>query len=310
MSEDPRSLRPGTNDPDTGRGRGSRRRKRRDLPGFTSLLPHILTTCNLAAGFYAILKAGEGQYDRAAVALIVGAVFDGLDGRAARMAHVTSRFGVEYDSIADTVTFGVAPAVLAFNAGAFDELGWTGWVMAFIYTACAALRLARFNVSPGRYRGRFEGLPSPPAAGMVLSTVLFTGYLRENGLPPGVPATLAAMGLALLGLLMVTSIPYRNFKEIRLRGSYRSIVLMVVGFAVIIARPEVTLFLIGIVYVFSGPVEVFYRWKTGQGLEEIAPPDESPDAILATGGPGAVGLDTDVRSDDASPQGGHGSSSE
>ena len=128
-------------------GRRARRRRRREIPGFTTLLPHILTTCNLAAGFYAILKAGEGQYERAAFALIVGAVFDGLDGRAARMAHVTSRFGVEYDSIADTVTFGVAPAVLAFNAGAFRELGWTGWVMAFIFTACAALRLARFNVS-------------------------------------------------------------------------------------------------------------------------------------------------------------------
>ena len=269
----------GQEEPESARGRRMRRRHRREIPGFTALLPHILTTCNLAAGFYAILKAGEGEYERAAVALIVGAIFDGLDGRVARMAHATSRFGVEYDSIADTVTFGVAPAVLAFNAGAFGELGWTGWVMAFIFTACAALRLARFNVSPGRYRGRFEGLPSPPAAGMVLSTVLFTGYLRENGMPPGVPATLAAMGLALLGLLMVTSIPYRNFKELRLRGSYRTIVLMVVGFAVIIALPQVTLFLIGIVYVSSGPIELFYRWRTGQGLEEIAPPDESPDAI-------------------------------
>lgn len=283
---------------DPPRGRRARRRKRRELPGFTTLLPHILTTCNLAAGFYAILKAGEGQYERAAVALIVGAVFDGLDGRAARMAHATSRFGVEYDSIADTVTFGVAPAVLAFNVGAFDELGWTGWVMAFMYTACAALRLARFNVSPGRYRGRFEGLPSPPAAGMVLSTVLFTGYLREIGMPAGIPATIAAMGLAMLGLLMVTSIPYRNFKDVRLRGSYRSIVLMVVGFAVIIALPQVTLFLIGIVYVSSGPIEVWYRWKTGQGLEEIAPPDESPDAILEAAAPHSEG----------SPPGGAGSS--
>ena len=100
--------------------------------------------------------------------LIFAAVFDILDGRLARLSGTTSRFGFEYDSIADTVSFGVAPAVLAFNAGQFHELGWTGWVMGFMFTAGAALRLARFNVTPQRYPGRFEGLPSPAAAGMVL----------------------------------------------------------------------------------------------------------------------------------------------
>jgi CDP-diacylglycerol--serine O-phosphatidyltransferase len=241
------------------------------------LLPHLLTTANLAAGFYAIVKAGEGDFERAAVALIVAAVFDVLDGRAARYGQTTSRFGLEYDSIADTVSFGVAPAVLAFNAGAFYELGWTGWVMAFIYMACAALRLARFNVSPGRFPGRFEGLPSPAAAGIILTTVLFSDWLRESGLPFGVPATLVALGVALVGILMVTPIPYRSFKEARLRGSYWNVVLMVMVSTVILMRPELTLFVIAYAYAFSGPVEVIWRRRVGRPLVPIPAPGRDSD---------------------------------
>ena len=115
-----------------------------------TLLPNLFTTANLAAGFYSIVQSGEGEFERAAVALIFAAVFDILDGRLARLAHATSRFGSEYDSIADTVWFGVAPALLAFNAEQLHVLGWTGWVMGFMFTAGAALRLARFNVKPLR----------------------------------------------------------------------------------------------------------------------------------------------------------------
>jgi len=251
---------------ETPRRRG-RRRRNRDPGAFAALLPHLLTTANLAAGFYAIVKAGQGEFDRAAIALFFAAVFDGLDGRAARMARTSSRFGLEYDSIADTVSFGVAPAVLAFNAGSYFELGWTGWVMAFTYTACAALRLARFNVSPGRYEGRFEGLPSPAAAGVVLSWVLFAGWLEENGLLLGVPATLSALGLAALGVMMVSPIPYRNFKRLRLRGSYWNVVWMVIASTVILLRPEVTFLLIAMTYAFSGPFEIYWRRRTGTDLE-------------------------------------------
>ena len=258
---------------DTRRRRGRRREGR----AFAALLPHLLTTANLAAGFYAIVKAGEGDFERAAVALIVAAVFDVLDGRAARYGQTTSRFGLEYDSIADTVSFGVAPAVLAFNAGAFYELGWTGWVMAFIYMACAALRLARFNVSPGRYPGRFEGLPSPAAAGIILTTVLFSSWLREAGLPFGVPATLVALGVALVGILMVTPIPYRSFKEARLRGSYWNVVLMVMVSTVILMRPEFTLFVIAYAYAFSGPVEVIWRRRAGRPLVPTPAPGRDSD---------------------------------
>jgi CDP-diacylglycerol--serine O-phosphatidyltransferase len=263
---------PGANE-GLGRRRRRRRRSERRRQGrnWTHLLPNLFTTANLAAGFYAIVKAMDGDFDRAALALVVAGVCDNLDGRLARLAQATSRFGVEYDSIADAVSFGVAPAIIAFSAGGLAELGWTGWVLAFMYTACAALRLARFNVSPGRWHGHFEGLPSPAAAGCVAASVWFAGFLRESGLPLDPPAVLPGLGAAALGLLMVSPIPYRSFKEVHVRGRYRATVLMVVAFAVILSKPSVTLFVVGLGYAASGPFEWWWRWRTGRSLEEIGP---------------------------------------
>jgi CDP-diacylglycerol--serine O-phosphatidyltransferase len=256
--------------------RGRRRRRsgpRKGGPGgLTALIPHILTTGNLAAGFYAIAKSSTGDLERGSVAVLVAGIFDVLDGRAARLTHTESKFGMEYDSIADTVSFGVAPAMIAFHAGHFPELGWTGWVMAFLYTACASLRLARYNVTSGKYRGRFDGLPSPAAAGMVVSTVWFVGFIRESGIPFSVPALLPALGLAALGLLMVSPIPYRSNKDIQIRGNYRTIVFAVMGFTALIAKPQVSFFVVGLVYCLSGPVGMYWRLRTGSSLEPAEPP--------------------------------------
>jgi len=259
---------PGSTSPPKSRRRRRRRPRQEGQRDFSALLPHVLTTGNLAAGFYSITLSASGNLDRAALAIIFAGICDALDGRVARMAGATSRFGAEYDSISDTVSFGVAPAMLAFSAGALQELGWTGWVLAFIYTACAALRLARFNVQPERYTGRFEGLPSPAAAGMVLSSVWFGGFLRESGLALDVPAALSGLGVALVGLLMVSPIPYRTFKEVRLGGSYPTVVVTVIAFAVILSKPAVTLFIVGLLYVGSGPAEWIWRRRTGRVLEE------------------------------------------
>ncbi len=269
----------------TRRGRRRRRgsRGRRSATGFAPLIPHILTTGNLAAGFYAIAKASTGDPVQASWAILVAGIFDVLDGRAARLTNSVSKFGMEYDSIADTVSFGVAPAMIAFHAGHFMDLGWTGWVMAFLFTACASLRLARFNVTSGKYRGRFDGLPSPAAAGMVVSTVWFVTFLRENGIQVNVPAMLPAIGLALIGLLMVSPIPYRSNKDLPKRGDYRSIVIAVVVFIALIAKPEVSFFIVGGVYVSSGPFELFYRSRTGKMLERAIP--DRPE--------GEVGFDKD-----------------
>ena len=267
---------PGAVPPPKSRRRRRRRPRKERQRDLSALLPHVLTTGNLAAGFYSITLSASGNLDRAALAIIFAGVCDLLDGRVARMAGSTSKFGAEYDSIADTVSFGVAPAMLAFSAGALQELGWTGWVLAFIYTACAALRLARFNVQPERFTGRFEGLPSPAAAGMVLSSVWFGGFLRESGLALDVPATLSGLGVALVGLLMVSPIPYRSFKGVRLGGSYPSVVVTVIAFAVILSKPAVTLFIVGILYVGSGPAEWIWRWRTGHILEKAETGESLP----------------------------------
>jgi CDP-diacylglycerol--serine O-phosphatidyltransferase len=210
MSEEQAELGPRR----TERRRRRRRRERGEAPRGLYLLPHLITTANLAFGFFAIVQAFAGRHDLSALGIILAGVCDAIDGRVARLAKATSRFGVEYDSIADTVSFGVAPAMLAFSAGNLQVLGRPGWVMTFIFTVCAALRLARFNVSQGRYKGRFEGLPSPAAAGMVASTQWFVSFLRENGLQIQVPEVAVAGGVVLLGLLMVSPIPYRSGKEL------------------------------------------------------------------------------------------------
>ena len=266
-------------DPQATRRRRRRRRKRSGGESFRgmALLPHLFTTGNLAAGFYSIVRAAQGDVDQAALAIFVAGICDALDGRIARLTGATSRFGFEYDSIADTVSFGVAPAMVAWSAGSLHELGWTGWVLAFVYTACAALRLARFNVTPARYEGHFEGLPSPAGAGMIVSTVWFSGFMRESGIPLDPPAALAGLGAALLGLLMVSPIPYWSGKQLEIGRSYRTTVLMVIAFAVMLSKPSVTFFLFGLGYVASGPLEWWWRSRTGRDLVPAEAADASPE---------------------------------
>lgn len=254
---------------DSKRRRRRRRRRRRgdpDRAGFAALLPQLLTTGNLAAGFLAIIRASNGDVMGASYAIFVAALFDILDGRAARMTGNVSRFGAEYDSIADTVSFGVAPAVLAFHAGQIADLGWAGGVMTFVYTACASLRLARFNVQSGRYLYRFDGMPTPAGAGMVLSAVWFKDFLvgpdQGLGLHPLVPA----FGVVLLGLLMVSPIPYRSFKDLKLGKGFSGTVIPVIVLIVLLVEPKLNFFLVGLAYVISGPAGMLWRWRTGREL--------------------------------------------
>jgi len=253
-----------------GESRRQRRRRRArsdsDRGGFSLLLPQLLTTANLAAGFYAIIKASGGDVLTASYAIFIAALFDILDGRAARMTGNASRFGAEYDSIADTVSFGVAPAVLAFHAGDIFSLGWAGWVMTFAYTACASLRLARFNVSSGRYQGRFDGLPTPAGAGMIVSAVWFKNFLVGPDIALGLPPILPAFGVMFLGLLMVSPIPYHSFKNIRFSQSYSATVIPVVISIALILEPGLNFFLVGLAYVGSGPAGYLWRWRTGRVL--------------------------------------------
>ena len=266
------------------RRRRRRRRRNRDTDpdrrGFASLLPQLLTTANLAAGFFAIVQASGGHVLIASYAIFVAAVFDILDGRAARMTGNVSRFGAEYDSIADTVSFGVAPAILAFHAGDFAALGWAGWVLAFTYTACASLRLARFNVTAGRYYGRFDGMPTPAGAGMIVSAVWFKTLLVGPDVGLGLPSLFPALAVMTLGLLMVSPIPYHSFKNVRFGQSYSGTVVPVIVSLFLMIEPQLNFFLVGLAYVASGPLGLLWRWRTGRSLE-LAKAEEASGASAA-----------------------------
>jgi len=256
---------------------GFRRRRRRRRRGGERrrglyLLPQLFTTANLFFGFFSMIQSTQGHFDRAALGIVLAGLCDALDGRVARLARSTSRFGSEYDSLADVVSFGVAPAFLAYMAGDLTLLHRTGWILAFLFTACAALRLARFNVQPSRYAGRFEGLPSPAAAGMVASTQWFSTFLLDQGFDLVAPPLLVGGLLAGLGLLMVSAVPYRSFKEVDLRHGFRTVVLVIVALAVIVQEPSLWLFVLGAGYVASGPIEWAWRALSGRRLVASASP--------------------------------------
>lgn len=177
------------------------------------LLPNLFTTAALFAGFYAIVQAMNGHYEHSAIAIFVAMVFDGLDGRVARLTHTQSEFGAEYDSLSDMVSFGVAPALIVYE-WALRDLGKLGWIAAFIYCACAALRLARFNVTVEVVDKKyFQGLPSPAAAALIAGMIwVVLGFQVDAA-----DITWLAWAMTLFaGLTMVTNIPYYSGKEFNL----------------------------------------------------------------------------------------------
>jgi len=217
------------------------------------LLPNLLTTGGLFAGFYSIVATMNGNYLLAGWFVLIAAVFDGLDGKVARMTGTTSRFGVEYDSLADLVAFGVAPGLMMY-AWALKPFGKLGWLAAFLYVVCGALRLARFNVQITTVESkRFVGLPIPAAAGMSASLVIFFHYLGGTGTIKKVSVLLL---IYVLAALMVSNIRYYAFKDPELvrRQPFGFLVLAIFFIIVIVAQPEIMLFTIACVYVASGPI--------------------------------------------------------
>lgn len=219
------------------------------------LLPNLFTTGNLFCGFYAIIAAQAGNFSGACIAVFVAMVLDGLDGRVARMTNTMSKFGEQYDSLADMVTFGVAPAMVAFS-WTLNDFGQFGWIVAFIYAACAALRLARFNaqiaVTDSRY---FTGLASPAAAALVIGMVWALSDLGVGGDSVWI-SILSTIITAGAGILMVSNIRYQSFKKINLRGRvpFVFILVIVLAFAVVFLDPPRVLMFIFLAYACSGPV--------------------------------------------------------
>ncbi|MEO0368772.1 MAG: CDP-diacylglycerol--serine O-phosphatidyltransferase [Pseudomonadota bacterium] len=214
------------------------------------VLPNLFTTAGLFAGFYAIMQARVGHFEAACLAIYAAMIMDIIDGRLARLTNTMSEFGSQYDSMSDMVSFGVAPALLLYNYALLD-LGKLGSFIAFIFIACAAIRLARFNVASTTDKKFFTGVPSPGAAAM-LATVVWV--LVDYDLQSQQWAPLLAVLMVLLALAMVSNIKYRSFKDVEFREQmpFIGLILLVIVMAVIYIDPPLAFLIIGSVYIFGG----------------------------------------------------------
>lgn len=229
--------------------RQSEKKRRRGI----YLLPNLFTTGCLFAGFYAIVAAMTDRFEPAAIAIFIAMIMDGLDGRVARLTNTQSAFGAEYDSLADMISFGLAPALVMF-VWALSDLGKLGWLAAFVYTAGTALRLARFNTQVGRADKRyFQGLASPAAAAVMAGLVwVGAGY----GLEGRVIAIVALVVTVFMGLLMVSNVRYRSFKDLDLKGRVPFVALLVIVLVFVLVSIDPPQVLLGIfaLYAISGPI--------------------------------------------------------
>ncbi len=234
------------------------------------LLPNLFTTAALFAGFYAIVQAMNGNFEYSAIAVFIAMVLDGLDGRVARLTGTQSEFGAEYDSLSDMVSFGVAPALIVYE-WALKEMDQWGWIIAFIYCACAALRLARFNTNIAVVDKRFfQGLPSPAAAALIAGLVWVTINFHIQGSDIKWLASIVTLFAA---LTMVSNIPYYSGKEFNLRRRvpFFSVLLIVLFFFVLIpSHPPLVLFILFGAYAFSG--YVIKLWRLGRGKKSSENP--------------------------------------
>ena len=228
------------------------------------ILPNLFTLAALFGGFYAIVMAMNGRFDQAAIGVFCAMVLDSLDGRVARMTNTQSAFGEQMDSLSDMVSFGAAPALIAYVWG-LTSLGRWGWIGAFVYCACAALRLARFNVNTTVVDKRFfQGLPSPAAAALVAG---FIWLMTDSGIE-GVEVRWVTFTLMLYaGLTMVTNVPFYSFKDVSMKRSvpFAVIVLIALSIAVINIHPPIVMFSLFVVYGFSG--YAVYGWRKAKGLQ-------------------------------------------
>jgi len=222
------------------------------------ILPNLFTTASLFAGFYAVVQAMSGNFEVAPIAIFIAMVLDGLDGRVARWTHTESDFGAQYDSLVDMVSFGLAPALIMYQ-WALSGLGKLGWVAAFIYVVGAGLRLARFNTQLGTAdKHSFIGLPSPSAAAVVMGLVW---VLQGYGVPSKEISILALIFTIGAGILMVSNVPYRSFKDLNLKGrvSFMAVLAVPLALVLIILNPPQVLFGVFLLYVLSGPIGYVYK---------------------------------------------------
>lgn len=233
------------------------------------LLPNLLTTASLFAAFYSIVASLKAQYDVAVIAIFIGMVADGLDGRIARMTNTESAFGAEYDSLSDMVTFGVAPALLLYS-WSLHQFGKVGWLVAFIYTAAVALRLARFNTQVETADKRyFQGLNCTFSAAFVSS---FVGLCQQNAWPFEIVSIMSASIALITAVLMVSNVRYYSFKDLDFKGKvpFLYVLLVVILFVAIAADPTMVVFIASFLYALSGPLQTLFALHRMRKLRKKA----------------------------------------
>jgi CDP-diacylglycerol--serine O-phosphatidyltransferase len=255
------------------------------------LLPNLITTGNLFFGFLSVVASLQGKYVWAAASIFLASIFDVLDGRVARLTKTSSEFGVQYDSLCDLISFCLAPAILMYQYN-LDRFGRIGWILCFVFLACGALRLARFNVqsSIGKANGDFTGLPTPMAGAVPASFIALSMHLKEPGplplymtdfispliLHPDVQ-TFALLILApCLAFLMVSNVTFRSHKSLKIRGikPFRLLVLFILIVGLIAYEPELLSFIIFFGYAMTGPLEWLLGWKKAVEDDDIFNSDE------------------------------------
>jgi len=232
---------------------GDRRIRKIRLKKGIYVLPNLFTTASLFMGFYSIIASIQENFFLASIAILVSLVFDGLDGRIARMTNTTSKFGAEYDSLADLIAFGVAPSLLAY-IWAMSFYGKLGWMAGFMFVACGALRLARYNIQIGLIDSKvFNGLPIPAAAAVIATTVIF---FNDMGVESTFHNPYMMIFVVILSLLMVSNVKYYSGKDMNIfaRMPFMTFLVVVGILLVIIYRPEVMIFVIFLSYAISGPL--------------------------------------------------------
>lgn len=222
------------------------------------LLPNLLTTAALFAGFYAIVAAMKGHFDAAAIAIFVAMIADGLDGRVARLTNTQTPFGGQYDSLSDMAAFGIAPSLVIYSWSLF-YLGKLGWLAAFLYTAATALRLARFNTQVSD-KVSFQGLPSPAAAGIIASLVWMGSTYEIQGPGPAIPISLLTI---IVAALMVSTIRYSSFKAVDFKGRVPFFTIVIAVFIIvgIAMEPPEILFGLFSLYLVSGPLLTLWQLR-------------------------------------------------
>jgi CDP-diacylglycerol---serine O-phosphatidyltransferase len=244
------------------------------------ILPNLFTVAALFGGFYAIVMAMNGRFELAAIGVFCAMVLDSLDGRVARMTNTQSAFGEQMDSLADMVSFGAAPALIMYE-WALKGLGKAGWIAAFVYCACAALRLARFNTNIGVVDKRyFQGLPSPAAAALMTGFIWVLDDLGFKDVSSSPVIAWGAFAMALYaGLTMVTNVPFYSGKDVNFRKSVPFIVVVAfaLGIAVINIHPPIVLFVAFCAYGVSGYVLYAMRKAKGKPVSVIATSTDEPD---------------------------------